>query len=352
MVHMIRTWLQRHFSHPEAIILFLSLCFGVIAVVTMGHLLAPVIASIVIAYVLQSMIIRLEKYHCPHQLAVAVVYLVFLAMVILALVGLLPLLSREFSNLFHEMPNILTKAQAFLLQLSQRYPDYFSIDDIQSLVGNFRAEIAKAGQLAISVGLAGIHNVLAIVIYAILVPILIFFFLMDRSQIVNWFTGYMPKQRRLVMQVLAEVNQQIGNYIKGRIIEIIVVGVFTYAMFVIMGLPYAALLAALVGVSCIIPYIGAVVVTVPVAIIGFWQWGWSAHFAYLMLGYAIIIALDANVLVPLLFSEALDLHPIAIIVSILFFGGLWGFWGVFFAIPLASLIKAVINAWPREGMDE
>ena len=66
-----------------------------------------------------------------------------------------------------------------------------------------------------------------------------------------------------------------------------------------------------------------------------------------MVAYTVIQALDGNVLVPLLFSEAVDLHPVAIILAILFFGGLWGFWGVFFAIPLAALVKAVIDAWPR-----
>jgi putative permease len=107
------------------------------------------------------------------------------------------------------------------------------------------------------------------------------------------------------------------------------------------------LLGALVGLSVIIPYIGAVVVTIPVAVIAYFQWGWSADFAYLMVAYAIIQAIDGNVIVPLLFSEVVDLHPIAIIVAVLVFGGLWGFWGVFFAIPLATLVQATLNARPR-----
>jgi putative permease len=65
-----------------------------------------------------------------------------------------------------------------------------------------------------------------------------------------------------------------------------------------------------------------------------------------VLAYGIVQALDGNVLVPLLFSEAVNLHPVAIIVAVLVFGGLWGLWGVFFAIPLATLVKAVLNAWP------
>ena len=72
----------------------------------------------------------------------------------------------------------------------------------------------------------------------------------------------------------------------------------------------------------------------------------------MMIAYAIIQALDGNVLVPLLFSEALNLHPVAIIVAILVFGGLWGFWGIFFAIPLATVVQAVLKAWPRLTNDE
>jgi len=97
----------------------------------------------------------------------------------------------------------------------------------------------------------------------------------------------------------------------------------------------------------VVPYNGATVVTIPIALIGIFQWGLGDQFFYLMVAYAIIQTLDGNVLVPLLFSEAVNLHPVAIICAVLLFGGLWGFWGVFFAIPLATLFKAVLYAWPR-----
>jgi len=116
-----------------------------------------------------------------------------------------------------------------------------------------------------------------------------------------------------------------------------------------MDLSYAPLLAVIVGLSVLIPYIGAAVVTLPVALVGYFQWGLSSEFAWLLVWYAGIQFLDGNVLVPILFSEALNLHPVAIIGAILVFGGLWGFWGVFFAIPLATLVKALINVWPRSG---
>ena len=109
---------------------------------------------------------------------------------------------------------------------------------------------------------------------------------------------------------------------------------------------YAALLATIVGFSVLIPYIGAAVVTLPVAIVAFFQFGWSWDFAYVIIAYGVIQALDGNVLVPLLFSEVVNLHPVAIIIAVLVFGGLWGFWGVFFAIPLATVVNAILRAWP------
>ena len=108
----------------------------------------------------------------------------------------------------------------------------------------------------------------------------------------------------------------------------------------------AMLLGLLVGLSVIVPYIGATLVTVPVVMVGFFQWGLSTEFYLMFAVYMVIQILDGNVLVPWLFSEAVNLHPVAIIVAVLFFGGVWGLWGVFFAIPLATLIKAIINAWP------
>jgi putative permease len=102
----------------------------------------------------------------------------------------------------------------------------------------------------------------------------------------------------------------------------------------------------------LVPYIGAAVVTLPVAMLAYFQWGWSPEFGWVIFAYGVIQGLDGNVLVPLLFSEVVNLHPVAIIVAILVFGGLWGFWGVFFAIPLATLVSALLTAWPRPGVED
>ena len=201
--------------------------------------------------------------------------------------------------------------------------------------------------LLVSASLSSLINVVAILIYAILVPLMVFFMLKDKQVLMGGLRRFLPRNRTLVNRVWVEMNDQIINYIRGKVIEILIVGVATYIPFALMGLRYSVLLAVAVGFSVLIPYIGAVAVTVPVAMVALFQWGLTPDFAWLMVAYLVIQALDGNLLVPLLFSEAVNLHPVAIIVAVLVFGGLWGFWGVFFAIPLATLVKAVLNAWPK-----
>ena len=142
------------------------------------------------------------------------------------------------------------------------------------------------------------------------------------------------------------MNEQFANYARGKVAGDPDHRLGTYFAFAWLGMNYAALLGLLVGLSVIVPYIGATLVTLPVVMVGFFQWGICTEFYFMFAVYMIIQILDGNVLVPLLFSEAVNLHPVAIILAVLFFGGIWGLWGVFFAIPLATLIKAIINAWP------
>jgi putative permease len=105
------------------------------------------------------------------------------------------------------------------------------------------------------------------------------------------------------------------------------------------------LISLFVGLSVLVPYIGVTVMIFPVALFAYFQWGFEPAFFYTLIAYAVIQLLDGNLLAPLLLSEVVNLHPVSIITAILVFGGLWGLWGLFFAIPLATLVHAVIKAW-------
>jgi len=157
--------------------------------------------------------------------------------------------------------------------------------------------------------------------------------------------GLLPDNRKLATEVWQEVNLQIGNYIRGKLWELLIIWGVSWVTFKLLALQFSMLLSFFVGLSVLVPYIGVIVMFFPVTLIAYFQWGWGADFAYIVMAYSIIQLLDGNLLAPLLLSEVVNLHPVAIIVAVLLFGGLWGIWGLFFAIPLATLVHAVIKAW-------
>ena len=348
MFKVLRDWIQRYFSDEEAVVLAVLLFLAFTAVLTLGGMLAPVLAGMVLAYLMQGLVVTLERLRVPGGAAVGLVFALFMGVLLVFIVVVVPLLWHQLITLFNELPGMLAKWQSLLLLLPERYPHLVSDEQVLRAIEVARGEIGNFGQWALTFSLSSLPLLVNIMIYLVLVPILVFFFLKDREMIGEWVRGYLPRERALITRVAHEMNRQIANYIRGKVIEIFICGGATYIGFVVLGLNYAALLALLVGISVVVPFVGAVVVTVPVLLIALFQWGWSDQFIYLMAVYGIIQVLDGNVLVPLLFSEAVNLHPVAIICAVLLFGGLWGFWGVFFAIPLATLFKAVLDAWPRK----
>lgn len=347
MINIIRTWFNRYFSDPEAVLLFFVLIFGFSLVVFMGEILAPVLASIVIAYLLDWVIVRLQKLKVPRLAAVILVFVGFLGFLLVCFLVLLPLLWKEVVSLFSDLPNMLTRGQQLILELVARFPQFVTQEQVNNFSNQLLTDAHNSAKTVLSISWSSITTMITGVVYLVLVPLLVFFFLNDRDQLIQWMVGFLPHKRGVLSQVSTEVNSQIGNYIRGKVVEILVVAIATYAVFWYFNMQYAVLLAALVGISVLIPYVGAIVITIPVFLVAYLQWGWGSQFGYAMLAYLIVQGLDANILVPLLFAEAVNLHPVAIVVAILFFGGIWGFWGVFFAIPLATLVKAVLNAWPK-----
>jgi len=343
----IEGWVNRHFSNEEAIFLvvLLLVLFGLLAL--FGGVLAPVLTGLVLAFLMQGLVARLMAWHVPRTGAVYLTFLVFIGVVTGMLLFLFPLVSRQLTQLVSSVPELLERLQTVIRDLPEVFPEFIDSDQAEIWLGLISGQIGDYGRSLIETTVTQLPSLVGWLIYLVLVPISVFFFLKDGSLIMRWFSALLPANRPLLNQVGAEMSIQIANYVRGKVIEIFIVGAVSYSSFVYLDLDYSALLGFLVGVSVLIPFVGAAIVTIPVMLVGFLQWGWNVDLLTLFIVYSIIQALDGNVLVPLLFSEAVDLHPIAIIVAVLFFGGLWGFWGVFFAIPLATLVKAIMNAWPQ-----
>lgn len=345
MINVVKTWLDKHFSDPQAIILAVLLIGGGLLMLLWGAILAPILASIVIAYILEGVVKRQVALGVPRLAAVSATFISFIAFVTVLLFGLIPLVSKQLSQLVHDFPEILNRVQQLILTIPEQYP-VFEEEQIKLMLADFNSELVGLGQKVLSASLGSVADVFTVMVFMVVVPLLVFFLMKDKDAILGWAKRFLPADSGLSYQVWKDVDVKMGKYIRGKMLEVVIVGVATYIPLAFMGLNYAATLSLFVGLSVIIPYVGAVAVTIPVALIGWFQWGPSSEFIYMMAAYLIVQALDGNILVPLLFSEVVNMHPAAIIIAVLFFGGLWGVWGVFFAIPLATLVHAVLNAWP------
>jgi len=348
MLQFLANWFKRYFSNEEALIVFFLLLSFSLIIGFFGKILAPVFTAIIIAYLLNGLVTHLVKYHLSEKLAVIGVFTIFIGLLTALTVLILPLSWGQLMKILNEqLPRLLLEGQNALSILEKKFPDYITPSQTTVWVESFKMKITEYAQVLLSYSFSGISNLVEWAIFLVIVPVLVFFMMKDRAMLIAGLVRYLPSDRPVMSQIWQEMDLQIANYVRGKCLEVIVLGLSTYIAFVILGVKYAALLALLVGLSAVIPYIGAVVVTIPVVLLVYFQFGLGSDFLVIMAVFTIIQALDGYVLVPLLFSEAVNLHPIIIMVAVLFFGGMWGLWGVFFAIPLATLIKAIMTAWPK-----
>jgi len=347
-VHALKDWLKRQISNPQVVSLALVLLAVWIIITFFAGTLAPVLVAVVLAYLLEGPVALLQnRTRLPRIFAVTITWAVFCVGSLAALILLLPLLSRQTTQIVQEVPVIIGNIQAYLMTLPEKYPSMVSPKQVEEIMLSAGDYVTQLRQFVLSNSVVVGVGLLYIAVYLVLVPLLMFFLLKDKDRIQGWFRGFLPTDIGLLRTVWGDVDRQLANYVRGKFVEIVIVWAAAFLTFTALSLNYAVLLSALVGLSVLVPYLGALVVTAPIAAVAWAQWGTEPEFYYVLIAYGILQALDGNILVPLLFSEAVDLHPVAIIFAVLFFGGIWGFWGVFFAIPLATVVNAIINAWPE-----
>lgn len=337
---------KRYFSEEEAIIFTLLIVGGFIIMLALGGVIAPLLWSVVITFLLQGLVNFLKRAKFPAVLAMYIVYFLFVGTFLLAVFIFLPFTWGRLAIFIEELPAMVNQLTSLLLLLPENYPDLFTERQILNWLETMQGEVGQVGQAVLSYSVSSITRVITWLVYTILVPILVFFMLKDADKLLNWLESWLPEKRPIMAQIWHEMNDQLSNYIRGKALEIVIVGVVSYVMLIFFGINYPLLLTVLIALSVIIPYVGAVVAGIPLLLVGIFQWGFSGDLYQVLFAYAILQLIDGNILVPWIFSEAVNLHPIAIITAVLVFGGIWGFWGVFFAIPLATFIKAIIRAWP------
>ena len=349
MFDYLKGFFRNYFYEEEQFAALFLLIIAGILLYFIGSTITPIFVSILIAYLLNGVMNFFERKNYSKKTAFYFSFTIFLFFYLIVLVSL-PYVTGQIASLINELPAIVAFVQNLFDNLVIRYPNFFTTEQVEEIFASstsFIPSIAEQVLIQLNTGFSAIMNAL---IFLILTPILVFFFLKDKSEMLSYVTYFLPNKRILLSQIWSDLNIQLFGYVRGKALEMIIVGSVTTLAFLILGVNYSVILGILVGMSVLIPLFGAILVTIPVVAIGLFQWGLDTPFFIFLFVYLLIQILDGNVLFPLLMGNEVNLHPVLIILAILVFGGIWGFWGLLLAVPIATLIRAVFKVWPKKKL--
>ena len=158
----VTSWFKRQISNPQVVTLVLAILSVSVILLFFGDMLAPVLAAVVIAYLLQGVVSRLQNYGMPHMVSVIVVFLLFVALTILLLVGLLPLLIRQMTQLVQQIPQIWARVNTLMQDAASKYPEFFAEDTIETFTQNVGEQLIGGGQTLLTYSFSTLTTVITI----------------------------------------------------------------------------------------------------------------------------------------------------------------------------------------------
>jgi len=318
--------------------------FSIIMLVWFSNALIPLFAALIIGYLLDPLVDRLVKVGMPRFLSVALVMIGSVLLIGLITFAILPTVIEQLNQLANQVPGLIQQVTIWVAELQARLPEFISAENFQSFLDRLQIQLESllGGLITFLLALAG--GTIGGIVNAVIVIFLVFFLLKDRDAIWIYLLRLFPfLWNKTVVAVLADIDRQMGKFIKGKFIVVFLLFILSTIVFWIIGLDFFLLLGIMTGLSTFIPYIGATVVGVPVVAAALIQWGTFGKALLVFGAYMLVQIVDGNYMTPVIIGRETNIHPIGIIFTIVICGSLWGFWGVVFAVPVAVIVKSVLD---------
>lgn len=334
---------RKRIREPRSWVLVGLVVFALVVLVWFSGALVPFFAAGVVAYLLDPLVLRLGRWRVPRLLAIVLVMLGTFLLVALIIFSIVPTVVEQLNSLANQIPSLITKANIWIGEMQAEYPQYFPGTTAFEFFDSLSLQVESLLGGLVTVLLAWARGTIGGMVNVVIVAFLVFFILKDKEHIWGYIVRLIPGlQNATVRTVLADIDRQMGKFIKGKFIVVFLLFLLSTAVYWVIGLDFFLLLGILTGLSTFIPYVGAIAVGIPVVVVGLIQWGLSGGIGTLF-AYLVIQTVDANYLTPVIIGRETNIHPIAIILAILICGSLWGFWGVFFAVPAAVVVKSILD---------
>ncbi|MBX3708766.1 MAG: AI-2E family transporter [Gammaproteobacteria bacterium] len=313
--------------------------FVTILVITLLYLLAPIMTPFLLgallAYLVNPLVKRLEKWHLPHLLSVILIFLFLFSATTLLISFLYPHIIRQIEVLFAMIPQLIewtkTVGMPWLLQFI----------NMNTLKSSLPSTLSKTGWVVT----AFVHSSFAaiqLIISIVLTPVVTFYLLRDWDRILDNIKNLLPAQSaHSIIQLARDCDEVLSAFIRGQLIVMLCLGLIYGIGLSIVGLRLGLIIGLIGGLLSIVPYLGSLFVVIAASITAFLQTGTYESILYVLIVFVIGQAIEGYILTPYLIGERIGLHPVAVIFSIMAGGTLFGFFGILLALPVAAVLMAI-----------
>lgn len=307
--------------------------------VFMKAILAPFVIAMIISYVLNPIVTMLHERRMPRTIAVLLIYTVFCAGLAVILVNVIPMFIEQMQELNQHVPDLTMRAQSLVTDFNNTS---FLPESLREGLNKSLIHMEKKISEALIHFINNIGSVVNAVFIAFIIPFLAFYILKDFDLFERTVITYVPKShRKNTVRLLKDIDNALGSYIRGQFIVCVIVGILAYIGYIIIDVPYPLLLAGIVAVTNIIPYLGPFFGAAPAILVA------STISIKLVILVAIINTacqiLESNVISPQVVGRTLHMHPLAIIFALLVGGEIAGVVGMILAVPIFAALKVIVQ---------
>jgi predicted PurR-regulated permease PerM len=323
---------------------------AVLALRSLGPVLTPFVVAAVLAYALAPLVERLcvaTGGKLPRVIAVIVVELALILAVTLLVLLIVPVLAKELPLIREQLPSVLDKLDAAVKPLLREIGISVSLDlpslktqALSYLNANYSDALSSVfSSLRLGGGMA-----LAVIANALLIPVALFYLLLDWKMLVTRALELVPPRARpAVDSFTSEADQVLGQYLHGQLLVMVAMAVFYSVGLALFGLDLALPIGVFTGLAMFVPYVGFSIGLLMAILAGLLQFASMKAFVIVAAVYGTGQVIEGFYLTPRLVGERIGLHPLAVIFALLAFGQLFGFVGVLVALPASAVLLVAIR---------
>ncbi len=313
------------------------------------HTLSSFLFSFVLAYLLDPFVVMLERKKIRRIYGIAALYAILGIIGFFFFAFLVPFINIKWYSLLADLPKYVQKGKELFLDTAGKIQPAYATEEwswlfdkiaggIDTVLGRVGAGVyAAAGRVA--------FNLLNL----ILAPILVFFMLFYKRDIIAAITAWLPADRReTILELGREINASVGGYLRGQMVVSLVVAILSTVALFYLDIDYPVLNGIFAGLASILPFVGVILATIPPLFFAYVKFQSGVMLLKVLVAFAVIYFMEGYLVKPLVFKRSMDLNPLATIIVVMAFGELMGFWGILLALPIAAAIK-ITMAHIRSG---